>query len=328
MNKPQDEIIERVIRGVASKEESNMVIQWFATPEGQAYLDRYIDNDFHQIEIGAEDLYIRHEIPSEAMYEVIQRRIRRRKINRFLFRVAAIIIPLLIIAGLYIRVDSQVHLFGENEYEEIYIPKGERIRMLFQDGTRVFVNSDTRIRYPKKFGLSDRRIFVEGEAYFVVTSNPDRPFVIELDSATIRVLGTSFNVKNYKGDQKMDVTLDEGRLEVTPWTNDDYILNKGEKLEMDKRQGKCTIIREGESKSESLWQNDMISFTNTPLSELVKTLNRWYNIEFIVVDPQVYSYSYTIISRNTLLENVLQELELVAPVKFSYVNNQVIVSMK
>ena len=248
--------------------------------------------------------------------------------RRLLFRVAAVVLPVILIAAIYYQLDSKVDLFGSTEYEEIYVPKGERVQFMFQDGTRAYVNSDSRIRFPKQFGLSDRTVSIRGEAYFEVTPNKNRPFVVELEKGRIEVLGTSFNVDAYPEHKDIRVTLDEGKINLIPWTKKDNILNQGEMVIYNKESGHCQIVKKDDAHKVSLWKKDVINFSNTPLSEVIERLNKWYDVEFIVEDKEVLMHSYTFTSDNTLLENVLHELEKIAPIRFVYEDKTVIVKKK
>ena len=178
MDRPTDKQIADVLAGLASAEEAKRVAQWFATDAGSAYLSEAFDLDMKSIRPGDEDLYVPHAIPSEEVWRRIKKQIRRYRVRRMLFRVAAVVLPFVLLLGLYYQVDSRVELFGDTGYEEIYVPKGERLQMMFQDGTKVYLNSDTRLRYPKKFGLDSREVELSGEAYFVVSKNEKRPFMV------------------------------------------------------------------------------------------------------------------------------------------------------
>ena len=177
MNKPTEEQIQEVLAGTSTPETARLVAQWFATDEGTAYLSRSMDCEVEQVKLGYEELYVNHEIASDELFARIRRNIRRKRIRRIAFRATAVLIPFIVLAGLFVQLDKRVDLFGGSGYEEIYVAKGERLQMMFQDGTRVYINSDSRLKYPRKFALSSREVYLEGEAYFVVSKNPDRPFM-------------------------------------------------------------------------------------------------------------------------------------------------------
>ena len=154
MNIPTEKQIQEVLAGRSTPEVARIVAAWFATDEGAAYLAKSMDRDAVQIKQGFEELYVNHEIPSEEMFARI-----RRNIRRITFRVAAVLIPFVLLIGLFVQVNTRVDLLGDSGYEEIYVPKGERLQMMFQDGTRAYINSDSRLKYPKKFALSVKSIW-------------------------------------------------------------------------------------------------------------------------------------------------------------------------
>lgn len=197
MNTPTEKQIQEVLAGTSTPEVARIVAAWFATDEGAAYLAKSMDRDAVQIKQGFEELYVNHEIPSEEMFARIRRNIRQKRIRRITFRVAAVLIPFVLLIGLFVQVNTRVDLLGDSGYEEIYVPKGERLQMMFQDGTRAYINSDSRLKYPKKFALSSREVYLEGEAYFVVSKNSHRPFIVNLNGPAVHVLGTSFDVQAY-----------------------------------------------------------------------------------------------------------------------------------
>jgi ferric-dicitrate binding protein FerR (iron transport regulator) len=327
ITRPSEKAIESVLNELATQEEAACVAAWFGTADGQYYLSQVMGNDFENIKEHFENVAVNHPIPSEEMYRYIMRCIRRKKMRRYFFRAAAILLPLLLLGGLFQQLNSRVDLLGGGQYEEVRIPKGERVQFLFQDGSKAYINADSKIRYPKQFGLTERKIYLEGEAYFVVTPNARRPFVVEMEKNEIHVLGTSFNVKAYPEDQFIDVMLDEGKINLKSWTQKDHLLSAGEKLIYDKRNDTYTIIKVADTKSASLWKNDVIAFRNASLQEVITALNRWYNVEFVVEDQRAHTYLYTMTSDNTLLEKVLQDLEKIAPVRFTLDNGTVKVSM-
>lgn len=164
MNKTDNKDLKKDIRDIAKVASPSKVAHWLATDEGQEVLSRVMDDDFVGMEHGGE-LYIdSSEIPSDKMYKHIMQRVNRHRLGSLILRVAAVLIPFIFITGLYWMINSRVDLFGKEEYTEIYVPKGEQLQMAFQDGSKVFLNSDTKLKYPRKFGLGNRRVYLEGKA--------------------------------------------------------------------------------------------------------------------------------------------------------------------
>lgn len=330
MTRPTNKQIEEVLAGVATPEDAKYVAEWFATEEGSDYLEAAMTHDMTKIKSETVDLYIPHEVSSEKMLRQIYRNIRRKQLWRISYRVAAVLIPILFLIGFYLQLDSRVDLFGTTEYEELVVAKGERIQMMFQDGTKVYINSDSKLRYPKKFALNTREVYLEGEAYFVVAKNKHRPFIVNLNSSAIQVLGTSFNVQDYPESKDVIVCLYEGAINLTLPTDKKQNVRPGEKLIYNKESAQCTISRMDDLQRMSMWKQNIIVFRDTPLPEVMRVLNRWYNVTFKVEDASATKYMYTLVSENSLLEKVLMDLEKIAPVKFEYheETREVIVKMK
>ena len=195
MKTPDKHIIDRTLDNTATPEEARQVIRWFSTPEGSRYLSSLMDEDMEKIQPDCEELYAERSIPTDEMYKYIMKKIHLQQRKRFIFRAAAILIPLLLFLGQFWYIDKRIDLFADSGYEEIYVPKGERMQLIFQDGSRATLNAETRIKYPRKFGFSERKVELEGEAFFEVSPNKGRPFIVDMKDINVKVLGTTFDVK-------------------------------------------------------------------------------------------------------------------------------------
>jgi ferric-dicitrate binding protein FerR (iron transport regulator) len=267
-------------------------------------------------------------VQSANMLAVINKRIRIKKTRRIYWQVAAALIPLILVVGLTIRLNSQVNLFGKTVYSEVYVPKGKQEHIIFQDGSEAYLNSDTRLRYPRKFGLSKREIFLQGEGYFNIATNKRRPFIVRINNTDVTVLGTSFNVHAFKEDNEMKILLDKGSI-VFNTPQNSYQILPGQQAVYDVLTGKCVIDYVDKPYEVSVWKDNIVLFRDTPLADVIKTLNRRYNVEFAILNPKALTYTYTLTTNQTSLENIVKELEKIAPVKFSIrKDNSIIVSLK
>ena len=318
MNRPSDNKIEKVLAGLATPEEAREVAKWFATDEGSAYISNNFDADINSIPLEDADLLIDHSVPSEKMFQKINARIRSKLIRRWTFRAAAVLLPLVLILGLYLHLNTRVDIFGAGEYAEIYVPKGERTQMMFQDGTKVYINSDSYMRYPRKFGISERTVELKGEAYFVVAKNKNRPFVVNLNGPSIRVLGTSFNVEAYPENDDIKVNLDEGRINLKLLSDVEVPVSPGECVVYNKNTKYYRVNRNTDTGASSVWKSNVISFKDTPLDEVFSRLGRWYNVDFEVEDDIPSDLHITLVSRHTLIEKVLEDLVKISPLSFRY----------
>ena len=327
MNNPDKKVIEKVIEGCATKEEAREVTEWFSvTAEGQSYLSELINRDAQRVE--TEDFGVKMTSEQSGnIFSQINVQIQRKKHQRILLRVAAVLIPFIFLSGLAYYTNSQVDLFGGSSYAEVYVPKGQQQHIIFQDGSEVYLNSDTKLKYPSKFGIKNRKVYLTGEGYFVVSKNKKRPFIVQINNTNVTVLGTKFDVKAYNEDNEMRIALDNGIIVFNSPKNS-YRLQPGQQAVYDKKSGNCTIYTLNNSADESVWKNNVIMFKDTPLSEVLKTLNRKFNVKFVVKNPSSITYSYTLTTYETSLEKVIEELETISPVRFSIQKNSVDVFLK
>lgn len=328
MKAPDKEIIEKVIDGIASHEESNRVTEWFSTTtEGQKYLSSLIDRDMLRIEKDEIDAQMPCDTHTQEMLTTILLKIRHKKIRRIAYRAVAVLIPFVFLVGLGLFTNSQVNVFGTPEYVEVYAPKGEKIHIYFQDGSEAYLNSDTHIRYPRKFSLFSRKVYLDGEAYFKIATNKFRPFIVDVDQSGIRVTGTVFNVKAYRHDDLLEVVLEEGKI-IFNTDKHSYPMAPGQLAVYDKLTNKFTLKNIVDASEVSQWRNNYFIFKDTPLAEVLKTINRRFNVDFNIRDPKALRYSYTLSTRQTTVEKLIAELEIITPVKFNFSNNTINVSVK
>lgn len=320
-------IINRVIAESASKEEAVEVIDWFSSSvEGQQCLSDMLDRDAYLMESDTDLGKSFTPLQSDRLYKRIDRKIYQNRFRKNLLRIAAVLVPLLLISGLGFYLNRQTDLFSETTYSEVYVPKGEDARIFFQDGTEVFLNADTRIRYPNKFGLRKREIYLDGEAYFNVTSNPKHPFIVRAQHTETEVFGTSFNVSAYANSNTIEVVLDEGRTSFHVHQNS-YPMLPGQKIEYDKSTGRTTLRNLINPSNASLWKKNVLHFYDTPLAEVIKVLERKYDVEFQVQSQEALNYSYTLTTKQPGIENVLKELQKISPVKFVIEGDTVTISI-
>ena len=211
-------------------------------------------------------------------------RLRYRKLRRRLLYAAAVLIPLFLFAGLFWQMDRRFDLLVDAGMQEIVVPKGERMQVVFQDGSRVHLNAGSRIRYPKQFGWSERRVELSGEGWFEVSKNAKRPFIVELGLMDIKVLGTTFDVKAYEEDQMIMITLETGSIEVNASNYESFRMEPGDKALYDKSSRRFEIHRSSDVTKYSTWREDRLVFRSEPLREVLNTISRNYNIEFEVKD--------------------------------------------
>lgn len=329
MNKPDTSIIERVLSHRATTEEIHLVLSWFKTDEGQQWLSSEMDRDLQSILLGEEEEQAARNIPSDRMYRKIVQKIRFQRIKRISFRAAALLIPFVLLIAGYMQVEKRIDFFAQTDYDEITVPTGEHMQLMFQDGSKVYLNSGSHIRYPKKFSFFERRVYLEGEAWFEVAKGESWPFIVDLNCLDVKVKGTTFNVKAYPGDNKVNVSLKEGKIDVELSKNRMVSLQPGEKAVYDRSTDKCTVETYDLADASNYdWRNNMLTFNNTPLEEVLKRLSQIYNIRFKMTDPHLYKYTYTLTSNEKDLNVILSELEKITPLQFKAQGDTIFVLRK
>ena len=156
---------------------------------------------------------------------------------------------------------------------------GERAKVQLPDGTQVNINSASQISYPQNFGSKERVIELDGEAYFEVTPDKERPFIVKAAGLEITVLGTSFDISAYKDDPDVSVVLLTGKVDVTS-TQGRCVMQPDEKLVYNKQTGLMTVGKVY-SKEYVEWTNGNLRFENESLEDIVKILSRVYNVKIV-----------------------------------------------
>lgn len=191
-------------------------------------------------------------------------------------------------------------------------PMGSKLTTVLSDGSRVKLNAGSKIVYPEEFSDTLRRVYLTGEAYFEVESDPERPFRVESPSVETEVLGTSFNIRAYPGDNKISVAVAEGKVRVT---NADGATVKFEHTLLPFQESELNILNDQVVKRELrddvifAWTSWKLVFREEPLFSILKKLERWYNVEFECSEKIETLDTYTGSFDNDPLKVVLEALE-------------------
>lgn len=218
-----------------------------------------------------------------------------RKIRKIILHTAsyAAVVTLLILSTYWF---TSNHLESQQSVIKVentlYVPAGQRVRLTLQDGTEVWLNSQTKLTYPALFSDNERRVTVEGEAFFDVAKNPQKPFIVSTQGLEMKVLGTKFNVCSYPGEEMIQTSLLEGKLKVYfPDSESNGIILKPEELvTVTGNQMKIASLPHPDY---FLWRDGVYSFRNEPLIDILKKLELYYDIKIIVKDQSIYKWEYT-----------------------------------
>ncbi len=243
------------------------------------------------------------------------------KVKRMLWsfsKYAALIIVAFLLGTL---ITSQYNKRSELvRFAEVSVPLGQMSEMTLYDGTKVWLNSGTTIRYSSKFGKDNRKISLEGEAFFEVTKD-EIPFKVELKNVEVEVLGTRFNVVSYIDEDFSQITLIKGKVNINDQSNRKIAeLKPSEQIYIDDNTNKATISKV-ETNFYTSWIEGKIVFDHQPLSEISRKLERWYNVDIQFEESSIgdLCFSGTILKHKPF-NQIVTAFGLLLPVDINYMH--------
>ncbi|MBI9059053.1 MAG: DUF4974 domain-containing protein [Labilibaculum sp.] len=246
--------------------------------------------------------------------------------------IAAVLLIPILIAGLLINNKYQVNdLIVENVKsdivsKEMYTPKGVRANFELEDGTKVWLNSNSNLKY--SYDFKSRNIELDGEAYFEVAHDKELPFIVSSRGLKVKVLGTTFNVNTYEKN-KIETTLLEGSVELINDSNNSKptILKPGERAiyQDDKSEMPTSKV---DTKYITAWKDGYILFRDTPMKDVITSLERWYGVDISIKNPTIYQYSFTANLRDKNLPQILDLIRLSSPIGYKINGKNVVIYHK
>ncbi|MBB5622744.1 ferric-dicitrate binding protein FerR (iron transport regulator) [Pedobacter cryoconitis] len=208
-------------------------------------------------------------------------------------------------------------------YNSIETPRGGQYQLNLPDGTKIWINSASSLKYPASFAsLKERRVELSGEAYFEVAKDKTHPFIVKSGRQEIQVLGTHFDVNAYPDEQLIKTTLLEGSVKL----NKQVVLKPGEQSSLTGEKFTVKAVNVNDAVD---WKNGEFVFTNESLTSILKKVSRWYDVEIKYVRTPANMPTFTgSVSRSENISGVLKMLEETSNVRFSIEGKQVSVITK
>ncbi len=223
-----------------------------------------------------------------------------------LTRIAAI---LLITFGLGFTAIQAVHKFSKPSlsWVEKVTPSKVKTALTLPDGTIVWLNGNSKLRYPKKFSEDTREVYLEGEAFFDVHKNPRKPFLIHTGQTVTQVLGTSFNVRGYPNDSMVELAVVTGKVAFSFKSQskmDSVVLQPQYKAVYVKGEDHIQVFASGDENFLA-WKTGKLVFTNTPLRTTLQSLQNYYGVSFTTTDSTLLNCQFTGTFTNASLQDIL-----------------------
>jgi ferric-dicitrate binding protein FerR (iron transport regulator) len=194
------------------------------------------------------------------------------------------------------------------QYNIIQTPKGGQYRLILSDGTKIWLNANSSLKYPTHFTGSVRKVEMTGEVYFEVAHNKDKPFQVSVGDIEVEVLGTHFNIQAYQDEKEIYTTLIEGAVRVNN-DKESVTLQPGQQSAFHRLSNHLAVAKNIDTEQAIAWKNGYFSFQQTSLQDVLRQLSRWYNVEIKYMGKIPERRFSGGISRNSNLSDVLKILE-------------------
>jgi transmembrane sensor len=306
-----DKKIKEFLEGKLSDHEIGQFINDLAESGDYDTLDKLFDGKWKD----SKD-YASKEVFSDVLFSENESRIKKHRTSGSwgisgikLFKYAAVI-AILLSAFFFLQKRSNP---SEKEIVEVeFVTKittaGQKSTIMLSDGSKVTLNSESMLRYPKKFSDTGKIIHMEGEAFFQVAKDQARPFIVIANGISTTALGTSFNINSRE--QWLKVSLATGKVVVrkeSPESYEKYYLNPGEALSFNNLDSGAVHSR-FDSKKDLLWKDGVLYFENDEFDEMIERIESWYGVSFEIRDHPSAIKTYTGQFQNESLDNVLKSM--------------------
>ena len=298
--------------------------------ESRENLQEY--NDIVSLWIKSGSMKLPHNIDQASAIETIRKKAGIGSNNQrwvvLLTQVAAVLLLSILFSGIYSylnRDGSGVisnNNSSQNTYREIKAAYGTQAKVELEDGTTVFLNSGSKLRFPQTFSnQAQRKVLLDGEAFFTVAKNKKVPFVVQVKELNISVLGTTFNVDAYSDNSSVHVALVEGSVMLQDASGeklkDLLTLTPNQVATLNTTNQTLTKKDVDDLYKYTAWINGRIIFFGDPIQTVVRKLEKWYNVEIVIADKRLENYRFTGTFIDESLEQVLNILSLTSQMTFA-----------
>lgn len=321
------DLLDRFISGESSPEEEASLLEWFKSVDSKEELSTFYEDKW--LESAGK------RVPTEIqnrMLSNIRGRIHSTKelkgssnvslyFTKILSYAAVAIVCFLIGAGAYRYSNTNTKEVAPNDYV-VLADNGQRASVVLPDGTKVWLNSHTKLTYNSDYGIKDRYITLSGEAYFEVAKDSLHRFLVNAGGMEVEALGTAFNVKAYEEEEELVTTLFEGSVRASVGSK--YaILKPDQSAVFNKSNHRFIVDKDSNPLYAKLWRVNELAFSGETLEEISIMLNRMYNIEIRFLSNKIKKYSFSGVIKNISLDNVIEIISLTAPITYSAIGDTI-----
>ncbi|MFA7116804.1 MAG: FecR domain-containing protein [Bacteroidales bacterium] len=336
----------KYINGKTSFKENRDVISWIDKSEENHHYYEILLSSISGINIDTlQNTLSKDEIVDN--YLNVIKKIKSAKSHNFkyyLLRSSAIAAVILLLISVLINIKQYYNIkdfnfidkyLSNNEVTTYYTDSGIKGEIVLPDSSIVWLNSCSKIEYPTHFDTDVRRIKFSGEGFFDVRYNAECPFEVVTDKGMqIQVLGTRFNIRSYKDDNDEQAVLFKGKVKVEKKFIKDQVLylrnvelNPSESITFVKNVMNSGIVRVDTIQIDA-WRRGKIIFKDTPMLDVIKTLERWHGMEIIVKDKSIFHHTLTATFSSESMVQIMELIRFTSSIKYKIVDNRVYLSEK
>lgn len=321
-NQTIQDMLPAFFEGTLNSENHKKVLEWKTNNE-QTF------NEFQEVWEHTELLQRMQKYDAQKALRTINSKIERKSGSQFLKyfqRIAAILILPLIIVSLYFSTKSTNEVEVVVGWHTLKTGAGMRSEFELPDGTNVFLNSNTTLSYPVVFNGGTRNVKLQGEAYFDVAKNVEKPFILNTGKIQVEVTGTEFKASNYSSEKLTEIVLVEGSVNLCQLnaSGERNVIQKmipGERATLNQLNNSMYVDKVDVQKYIA-WKDGKLLFRNDSMEEVVLRLNRWYNVDIELSGCDLGDYVYTATFVDESLIQVLDLLKISAPIDYKTVKRK------
>lgn len=330
------ELLDRFMNGKALPEEQQNLLAWLCNPANREEIVAYYKQKWEDTEGKKLPAQIQgrlfHEIRKRMeVEERVSKRsisVERKKVHTLRYwlsyaAVALICIGLGVSGHAYMQKER---VPAQQEYV-VLADNGQRAGVILPDGTKVWLNSHTRLTYDANYGMDKRIVSLTGEAYFEVAKDKEHPFIVKAGSMEVEALGTAFNVKAYEEDNRIITTLFEGKVRAVVG-HESVVLLPEQCAVFNKTEYKLSARRPRNASYARLWRKNELAFTGESLESIAALLHRMYNVEVCFRSDKIKKFTFSGVIKNNSLDNVFEIISLTAPITYEAVGDTIYLNEK
>ncbi len=350
----EKKLIEKFLRNECNPYENQELLNWLKT-SGYEDLEKLIEDDLNnelkeKVESEKDFSYLLHDIyNSESHYKnlnlnlpherLTQYEVASKKSVRLLWLITKCAASLVFIIGfiylLYfnLTITQSIQKEEKTDYLTKSNQRGRKSTIHLKDGSIVYLNSESEITYPDNFSDSVRFVRLNGEAFFDVAKNDSKPFIVMCGPLQVKVLGTSFNIKAFKDEDEIKISLASGQIELAHENNyesntNQFELSSNQAVVYNLDKQNFDKITSFNAIEEFGWKDGILYFNKAGLITVINKLEQWYNVHFEIKNEPKSKWSYTGTFQNATLENVLNSIGHTEGFTFKIEQENVIIKFK